>query len=79
MTVIPRLFTIQQFADKHPAFTYAALRDLIFHSRTDPKAQGRFEPNGLAVAIVRRGRRILLDEVKFFTWLDEQQPKASNE
>ena len=73
MSEIPALFTIRQFADCHPAFTEAAIRDLIFRSRPNDK----FEPNGLDIAIMRRGRRILIDEAKFFTWLDEQQPKAN--
>ena len=58
---IPFLLTVKQFCEKHPAFTQGGLRDRIFHANT----------NGLRVtgAILRNGRRVLIDEEKFFQWL----------
>ena len=58
----PTLSTINQFADKQPAFTSASLRALIFNEAT----------NGLAKAgaIVRVGRRVLINEEKFFSWIE---------
>ena len=61
-------FTVQQFIKKHQAFTIGGLRSLIFNEHT----------NGLAEsgAIVRIGRKVLIDEAKFFAWV-ESQNKAS--
>jgi hypothetical protein len=55
-------FTVKQFAESHPAFTVGSLRALIFNSNT----------NGLTEsgAVVRINRRVLLNEPKFFDWVD---------
>lgn len=60
---IPSLSTVNQFCEKHPAFTHGGLRDRIFHA----------ESNGLkkSGAILRNGRRVLIDEERFFNWLRE--------
>ncbi len=60
---IPPLSTVNQFCEKYPAFTHGGLRDRIFHAET----------NGLKKmgAILRNGRRVLIDEEKFFDWLRE--------
>jgi hypothetical protein len=57
-------FTVQQFTKKHPAFTNGGLRSLIFNETS----------NGLAKsgAIVRIGRKVLINEVKFFAWVEAQ-------
>jgi hypothetical protein len=57
-------FTVQQFIKKHPAFTTGGIRALIFNEHT----------NGLAKsgAIVRIGRKVLINEEKFFGWLEAQ-------
>ncbi len=62
---IPPLSTVNQFCEKYPAFTHGGLRDRIFHA----------ESNGLKKlgAILRNGRRVLIDEEKFFQWLKEEQ------
>ena len=57
-----RLHTVEQFCQKHPAFTPGGVRWMLFNR----------EANGLAKAIVRVGRRILIDEERFFDWIDEQ-------
>ena len=55
-------FTVKQFSERHPAFTVGSLRALIFDAHT----------NGLneSDAIVRINRRVLLNEPKFFDWVD---------
>ena len=60
--------TVQQFATKHPAFTLGGLRHQIFNAAT----------NGLAKsgAIVRNGRRVLINEPKYFNWLESQNKAA---
>ena len=56
--------TVQQFTAKQPAFTTGGLRSLIFNENS----------NGLAKsgAIVRIGRKVLIDEIKFFAWIEAQ-------
>ena len=58
----------------------AALRNLILNSRDRIDSRGQTIPgNGLweAGAIVRVGRRVLLDENRFFEWIAAQQRKRS--
>jgi hypothetical protein len=57
-------FTVQQFTKCYPAFTNGGLRALIFNE----------DSNGLAKsgAIVRIGRKVLIDEAKFFGWVEAQ-------
>lgn len=61
---MPTLSTVNQFTAKQPAFTTGGLRALIFNEHT----------NGLAKsgAIVRIGRKVLIDETKFFIWVESQ-------
>ncbi len=56
------LLTVRQFIDKQPAFTAGGLRALIFNEHS----------NGLAIsgAIIRIGRKVLIDEAKFFGWIE---------
>jgi hypothetical protein len=56
--------TVNQFSQKHPAFNRGGLRSLIFNEHQ----------NGLAKfgAIVRIGRKVLIDESKFFAWIEAQ-------
>jgi hypothetical protein len=56
--------TVNQFVHKHTAFTLGGLRSLIFNEHQ----------NGLAKsgAITRIGKKILLREDKFFSWVELQ-------
>ncbi|MEY3760329.1 MAG: hypothetical protein RIR39_1820 [Pseudomonadota bacterium] len=56
--------TVNQFIEKHPAFTTGGIRALIFNENT----------NGLKLsgAIIRIGRKVLIDESKFFSWVQAQ-------
>jgi hypothetical protein len=58
---IPTLLTVKQFNQKHPAFPIGGLRHHIFHENQ----------NGMVAAgvIVRNGRRVLINEERFFEWL----------
>ena len=55
------LFTIKQFAERHPAFSSNSLRWIIFRSadKSDPD-YSKFRP-----AIHRVGGRVLIEEQKF--------------
>lgn len=74
------LLTIQQFSDRHKAFTQPSIRNLILNSEDRLNSRGeRIIPgNGLAEAgaIVRIGRRVLVDEAAFFRWIADQQKRA---
>jgi len=61
----PSLLTVSQFSDRFPAFPPGGLRWQIFNEET----------NGLkaAGAIIRVGRKVLINEDKFFVWIDSQQ------
>ena len=56
--------TVNMFVEKHPAFTLGGLRHQIFNEAT----------NGLAKsgAIVRIGRKVLINQQKFFAWIESQ-------
>ena len=60
--------TVQQFTKRHQAFTIGGIRSLIFNEHQ----------NGLAKsgAIIRIGRKVLIDEVKFFAWVESQNKVA---
>ena len=66
---IPNLLTVRQFTQKHPAFPAGGIRFRIFHAGE----------NGLAEsgAIVRVGRKVLIDETKFFAWIAKQNGEAA--
>lgn len=59
LTTIPNLLTVRQFVQRHPAFTQGSLRYLIFNANT----------NGMNTCLRRIGRRVLIDEEAFFTWV----------
>ena len=70
------LLTVRQFSDKHPAFTQGAIRNLIFLAESRKTSRGIIEGNGLNIALIRIGRKLLIDEAKFFQWIDELQGGA---
>ena len=57
-----RLSTIPQFVERHSFATHGGLRHLVFNAQT----------NGFSNVIQRMGRRILIDEDAFFSWLEEK-------
>lgn len=60
--------TVRQFVERHPAFKIGGLRSLIFNEKA----------NGLAKAgaIVRIGRKVLIDETRFFDWVQLQNKQG---
>lgn len=59
---IEKFLTVDQLVSKHPCFTKGGLRSYIFFEET----------NGLnkSGAIIRLGRKILIDEDKFLQWVE---------
>lgn len=70
--------TVTQFCNDNTAFTQAAMRGLIFKAEPRITHDGTKPGNGLieAGAIIRIGRRVLIDEAKFFEWVRQQQPTS---
>ena len=62
-----QFFTVEQFADKYPAFTPSSLRWLLFNRAS----------NGLDAAVVQLGRRVLIDEAAFVAWLRDHRQVAA--
>ena len=64
----PNLLTVQQFAKQHPAFKVGGLRWQIFNE----------ENNGLkeSGAIIRLGRKVMIDSDRFFKWIYSQNQTA---
>lgn len=60
----PTYYTVKQFSQYHSAFPEGGIRHRIFHADT----------NGLnkSGAIIRNGRRILINEERWFSWLESQ-------
>ena len=55
-----RLIPVTKWNDYHPWPPIGGLRHLIFFEKT----------NGFKHCVVRCGRRVLIDERKFFEWAD---------
>lgn len=75
-TSLPRATysTVELFAERHPAFTAPALRNLIFRAESRQCSKGTIPGNGLLEcgAILRVGRKVLIDEERFFAWVRSQ-------
>jgi hypothetical protein len=70
------LLSVAQFSEKFPAFSQAAIRNLILNSADRLNSRGeRVAGNGLAEsgAVLRLGRKILLSESRVFAWILAQQ------
>ena len=68
MQQAPNLLTVSQFADRYPAFRVGGLRWLVFNE----------SQNGLkeAGAIIRLGRKVMIDSSRFFKWLYDRNEAA---
>lgn len=67
-TLQKRLIPVTQWTDYHSWPKIGGLRHLIFNANS----------NGFDQVIKRVGRRILIDEQAFFTWVDAQNKGGSN-
>ncbi len=59
---VPTLLDVNQLTKKHTAFKLGGVRYEIFHGK-----QNGLEEVG---AVVRKGRRVLIDEARYFTWIE---------
>lgn len=60
--VIRNFLTVRQFSAKYPAFPEGGMRYRIFNA----------DKNGFHRCIRRVGTKVLLDEIEFFKWVEEQ-------
>ena len=69
----PTLYTVGQFAKAEPAFSPAALRNLIFKAELRHSSKGVVPGNGLieSGAIVRRGRKVMIHRDRFLAWVQK--------
>lgn len=60
----PILSSVSLFCKRHPAFTPGGMRHHLFYR----------EQNGLSAsgAVIKLGRKILIDETVFFRWVKAQ-------
>ena len=72
------LFTVEQFSVRQPAFTEPALRNLVFKAEPRQSSIGIIPGNGLIEcgAIIRLGRKVLIDEAQFLEWVRTQAGRA---
>ena len=73
---VQSLFTVNQFSNKEKSFSPASLRNLIFKAEPRMTYEGEVAGNGLIEcgAIIRVGRKVLIDDKKFLEWLGNQNP-----
>ena len=64
-------YTVAQMAQRHYFLSEGGLRFQIFNA----KGNG-LEGSG---ALIRLGRRVLIDEAKYFGWIENQQKVTDNE
>ena len=68
------LLSVKQLSELLPAFTENSLRFHIFNAKPRINSQGDTVPgNGLASAIIRIGRKVLVDRDKFIEWIENQR------
>ncbi len=69
------VFTTRQFSVRNPAFSELSIRNLVFKADPRHSSKGEIPGNGLieAGAIIRIGRKVLIDEDRFFEWVESQQ------
>ena len=65
--------TIRQLSERYPAFSEPALRNLVFCAKPRQSTKGPIPGNGLDRAILRVGRKVLIDAEQFQSWLREKQ------
>jgi hypothetical protein len=68
----PRFSTIEQFSINNPAFSESALRNLVHKANERDSSKGKIAGNGFLEigAIIRIGRKVLINEERFFNWIE---------
>jgi hypothetical protein len=70
-------FTLQQIAMRHPAFSMRTLRHWIYNAKDRKAWKGGkltvLAGNGFDRVMVRKGRRIYIDEPALMDWLERDE------
>ena len=68
------LYNVEQFTCIEPAFTAAALRNLIFKAKKRCSSKGEIPGNGLIEcgAIIRCGRKVMIHRERFLEWVQKK-------
>lgn len=70
----PTILTLRQLAARQAVWDVPALRRLVFFSVPRRNASGTLRPpNGFRHALVRVGRRVLVNEERFYECITSQQ------
>lgn len=64
-----RLIPVTEWPNHHPWPPVGGLRHLIFYAKT----------NGFAHCLRRVGKRVLIDEAKFFEWVEAQGENTADD
>lgn len=73
----PNYLTVKQLANKYPAFTESSIRKLIFHAKNHSRSPQHAKTNGLEAAVIRIGRKVLIDEERWLEWLGKQKSPSN--
>lgn len=70
--ILPRYLTVAQFAERNPAFSESAIRNIVFKADARKSTRGTIPGNGLIEcgALLRLGRKVLIHEGRFFQWIE---------
>lgn len=74
--ITPSWLTVKLLSQAMPAFTPAAIRNLIFLSADRKTSKGNIKGNGLAPHIRRVGAKVLINHQGFLSWIDAQESGA---
>lgn len=72
----PSWLTVKLLSEAEPAFSTAALRNLIFLSSDRKSSKGIVRGNGLAPYIRRVGAKVVINREGFLSWIDSQESEA---
>ncbi len=72
----PNWLTVKLLSQVMPAFTPAAIRNLIFLSADRKTSKGLIKGNGLAKHIRRIGAKVLINHAGFLSWIDASECEA---
>ena len=65
--------TVKLLSQAMPAFSTAAIRNLVFNAPDRKTSRGIIKGNGLAPHIRRIGAKVLINREGFLSWIDSQK------
>jgi hypothetical protein len=68
--------TVKLLSQATPAFSAAAIRNLVFNAADRKTSKGIIKGNGLAPHIRRVGAKVLINHAGFLSWIDAQESEA---